>query len=512
MELSTDQFNNFKGLTRRTICRIFGKGRTFRRGQKFAKEGYIHSVKIRVGESDSVVSANCWASQSKDKRHKVFIAINLDGYDPIQNNCSCTAGLGRCSHQCAVYHYLCAGGAFVRSIQGDSEAGNNDAVSSLSCTSQPRQWGIPARRIEPSVPIENISFRKVTENKEFQVANNEMPPESDVEVDLPLLQKLHANLCGESMSFLRYFRPGVPSDASDEDDVDDGGDSPTHSPSSAVSLFDNARPKPIKFPPYLHGLATKIESSTPPNPESEVAGWCQELEQALLLSSAKRELVCRQTKEQHESHVWYMERICRLTASKFGLICKRRAGYMRSLVHQLLYVDPPVNVPALVQGRLKEPLVVDKYVAFKEREECLLEVEDTGLHVHTESGFLAASPDRLVTDFSCEPSAGLLEVKYISSLHGKLDEGLSKAGFCLARDGSNSLRLKQSHNYYYQVQGQMACTNRTWCDFACMSAAGDLHVERIYYDAIFWESCKHKLTTFFRQHLAMEIVCPAGQQ
>ena len=33
----------------------------------------------------------------------------------------------------------------------------------LSCTSQPRTWGIPSRRIEPDRPVEDIDFKKVPE-------------------------------------------------------------------------------------------------------------------------------------------------------------------------------------------------------------------------------------------------------------------------------------------------------------------------------------------------------------
>ena len=78
MDLPFDSLKPFKSLTIGTIKIIFGSGGTFKRGQKFAKEGFVHAVTISLSEADddAVVSAFCWASQTKDKNHKVFLAIN----------------------------------------------------------------------------------------------------------------------------------------------------------------------------------------------------------------------------------------------------------------------------------------------------------------------------------------------------------------------------------------------------------------------------------------------------
>ena len=83
MDLPFDSLKPFKGLTIGTIKRISCSGRTFKRGQKFAKEGFVHAVTISLSEADddAVVSAFCWASQTKDRKHKVFLAINCTNFD-----------------------------------------------------------------------------------------------------------------------------------------------------------------------------------------------------------------------------------------------------------------------------------------------------------------------------------------------------------------------------------------------------------------------------------------------
>ena len=41
--------------------------------------------------------------------------------------------------------------------------------------------------------------------------------------------------------------------------------------------------------------------------------------------------------------------------------------------------------------------------------------------------------------------------------------------------------LRTSHNYYYQVQATMLCTQRKWCDFV-VCTKNDIHIERIPYN------------------------------
>ena len=173
------------------------------------------------------------------------------------------------------------------------------------------------------------------------------------------------------------------------------------------------------------------------------------------------------------------------------------------VVDQLLYKAPPV-AESLRLGRAKESDVVDKYVQTKREDECLVSVQETGLHVHVVHGFLAASPDRFVNDTSSEPSSGLLEVKYPVSVSGHPESGIISGKSCLEKvDGI--IRLNRGHNYFYQVQGQMACTGRPWCDFACMFSTGDIFIERGWFDAGFWDGCFYKLRQFYDEFFCERI-------
>ena len=132
----------------------------------------------------------------------------------------------------------------------------------------------------------------------------------------------------------RYLEPGVDGAAeisSDEEGHAGAQDSPL------FLKFDFRRPKPLRYPESITPLIKRInESEGEPNIET-VAGWASDLQQHLNLTNDARQSVCSTSKEQSSSDAWYKERVCRLTSSNFGLICKRRPAYKRSLVEQLLY-------------------------------------------------------------------------------------------------------------------------------------------------------------------------------
>ena len=64
------------------------------------------------------------------------------------------------------------------------------------------------------------------------------------------------------------------------------------------------------------------------------------------------------------------------------------------------------------------------------------------------------------------------------------------------------------YNYYYQVQGVMAITGRTWCDFVVWTPKG-ISIERIQYNESFWadQMCP-KLLEFYDKALLPELAAP----
>ena len=72
--------------------------------------------------------------------------------------------------------------------------------------------------------------------------------------------------------------------------------------------------------------------------------------------------------------------------------------------------------------------------------------------------------------------------------------GLSEISSFLCLSTEGGIKLAHSHNYYFQVQGQLAITGAQWCDFYVYTPI-ESHIERIVPDRDFWHSVKEKFMT-----------------
>jgi putative phage-type endonuclease len=152
---------------------------------------------------------------------------------------------------------------------------------------------------------------------------------------------------------------------------------------------------------------------------------------------------------------WYEGRKGRITASRVGSILglskyKTRAEVLREMVRE--HFDAPrefVGNEATEYGQAHE---ADALNAYEQRFAVM--VEPCGLIPHPVHDFLAASPDGLVGEH------GLVECK------------------CPFR----SRYTTPSAEYIAQMQLQMACTDRDWCDFVIWREGEPIIVERVAYD------------------------------
>ena len=87
-----------------------------------------------------------------------------------------------------------------------------------------------------------------------------------------------------------------------------------------------------------------------------------------------------------------------------------------------------------------------------------------------------------------------------------IPEAATATTFCL--EGKNGpYKLKHRHDYYHQIQYQLYCVDREWCDFV-LKTEKDIHVERIYRDRDWWGLQLGKLETFYFKALLPELAAP----
>ena len=210
------------------------------------------------------------------------------------------------------------------------------------------------------------------------------------------------------------------------------------------------------------------------------------------------------------SNIWLAERRKRITSSNTGAIAKRRATTkVANMVKTVLYSTFRGNL-ATEWGKLQEPATCEAYIEAKRSTSPGISVKSSGLVIHPEHHWLAASPDGLVTDPTAPDPTGIVEFKNpYKHREIPLSNAASEAkDFCLTICTKNSsLRLKHSHQYYYQIQAAMYCTRMKWCDFVVRTNV-DLHVERVPWDPQFWTSVLPKLHNFYFTAILPELALP----
>lgn len=142
-------------------------------------------------------------------------------------------------------------------------------------------------------------------------------------------------------------------------------------------------------------------------------------------------------------------------------------------------------------------------------------VKETGLWVNKKFPYLAAIPDGLFT--GSDGRSGTIEIKCLKILKeqsvdellqqhkdGKLSsKTLSQQCFTISDD---SLKFRESHAYYYEIQLQMLVTDLDFCDFILHSPKGPPSIQRIVRDIPLLYSLRHSLSVFWHKVLAPEIL------
>lgn len=97
-----------------------------------------------------------------------------------------------------------------------------------------------------------------------------------------------------------------------------------------------------------------------------------------------------------------------------------------------------------------------------------------GLHINPKYPHLGASPDGVVSCACC--GIGLLEIKCPYKYRDYVPVSVTDSKFCLQPDEKGGVHLSPTHEYFIQVQGQLAICDRDYCDFVCWTSQG-MHIE-----------------------------------
>lgn len=209
---------------------------------------------------------------------------------------------------------------------------------------------------------------------------------------------------------------------------------------------------------------------------------------AISLTCEERDLIELRTRNQSENQLWFDFRAYRITASKFKDAVSKVNNNMviknpdkcKTFICKVCHYYPPFTSKATEWGKTNEPIARHMYFKTNKSKHKHFVVKEGGLFIDLDNPIIGASPDALVSCSCHEP--GILEVKCPwSGREQTINEFAENENSFLNKKESGEIQLSRTHPYFYQVQCQMFCTRRNWCDFfVCTSK--DQFVERIFFD------------------------------
>ena len=330
----------------------------------------------------------------------------------------------------------------------------SDEETAVPVTSKLCQWNAPRKRKESNLPISEAAFRKHIYRRERK---HNLKPLEDFDAR-------PVDLRGDANDRLKLFLSKVRGDG------------------LGVSLLLDEE---------CRCWSSGSKQSLPPElpTKEELQKRVALFKESLNLPPHEIREIEQSTRDQSQSPLWHTVRKYRITASHFGAVFQRKPTTPpQALVLQIIDAKPFTS-PATEWGKEYESIAREKYTQLQ---------NDSGHHslYSCQSGFvisekyphLGASPDAVVHDPSVDNPFGLAEIKCPYSFRNQTPfQAAESERFCCTLEKSNDtqyLKLKRSHNYFCQVQGQMAITERMWCDFVIYTEKG-MSIERIQFDLDF---------------------------
>ena len=225
-----------------------------------------------------------------------------------------------------------------------------------------------------------------------------------------------------------------------------------------------------------------------------------DLVEALKPTAEDVQLIQSMSVGQRNNPLWLDARQWRVTSSNFGRVCNRKFqhSYPPSLLKIVLGDYGNAYSAALQWGCDHEHDAIQQYMVATGAE-----VEECGVFLNEDYPFLATSPDGIIKLGSQE--FGIVEVKCpYKHRDSSIQLACQDSAFYLSIDG-NQATLKRTHDYYYQVIGQLALSGAKFCDFIVWTKV-DFHRERILPDDELWSEMNSKLSHFYMTTLGVEIL------
>ncbi|KAK6175764.1 hypothetical protein SNE40_014157 [Patella caerulea] len=371
--------------------------------------------------------------------------------------CDCPVGIGinaegKCNHA----------GGLLFCVEDFCQKGFHEESEPLTCTSKLNQWIVPRKLNVESSSLKYMNIRKHRHGNDNDrvstVSSYDPRAPNDRTRDIHAFCTLYEDLEHSFLHsgfFLFHSRPddsqchlqteeSIPVAEYVNVYTEQNNLVPLYSNTNRKHILDN-----ISLKKKMHNVIADNESQ-----EMEIAVnmYMKNDVSNLNLHENIISAIELETRKQSQSDIWCSLHDIVLTSSNFGRAAKCSKN-PDNVLRAILYSDIS-GLNAVKYGRENEEKAIKSYIEKMEQNNTPVTVEKCGIILHSEIPGLGASPDGKVYDTVCNKFGGL-EVKCpISKAGMTIEQACQQKGFYLANDNGN-IHLKISHDYFYQVQGQM---------------------------------------------------------
>jgi hypothetical protein len=438
----------------------FSTTKPLRRGRQYFLSGHVREVKQFGDSRTHFVKALIMSSFKPDVSYHVHVSIDCITGSIVDGSCECkSSAMGRCSHICAL---LLAVDDYVIEFGYEPVAGTSKLCSWNRGRKTKKHPGIAHEKKYPKKKAKSAPA-----NAPQQVITHDPRP-------------LDSQASDRTQLFINNFTATLPN---------------THNNSMWSTILE------ITYKDY----------TLTPDEQMLLREKCEQFYHNVCnMVSGSEPVELEDTVGQSKNENWFRQRWFRITAStcKQAVACKSDKA-LSNFFNTSVWCTANVHTLAMEYGRKHENDAFLQYSKQKKTENVSVSVVKSGMWVNPLFPEFGCSPDGIV-DFPGD-SSGLLEIKCPKILQNcdplLINSNLTQqqlTNFC-CKCQNNKLVLKMNHSYYYQIQMQMAVCNKTWCDFVVWSPKGRLSVQRVPFDAPFWEEKRKLLQHFYRNIMLPEI-------
>lgn len=152
-----------------------------------------------------------------------------------------------------------------------------------------------------------------------------------------------------------------------------------------------------------------------------------------------------------------------------------------------LYSVKQLHTEPILHGRAYEATAKQKFEEIMQKK-----IQPCGLFIDVQYPFLAASPDGIILE-----EDALVEVK--CPFTGRQDKISPRKKFPFLEKVGAEVRLKQTHQYYYQIIAQLHASRRTKCYFIVYTF-NDLYIETVHFNTAVFNEILPRLQNFYYDH------------